>query len=44
MARHFFKTVTLFAAMLILGLLGVFLISHFGIGKTEVGTEATVAK
>ncbi len=44
MTKHFFATITLFTAMIMAGLLAIFLISHFGIAKTEVKTEAKVAK
>ena len=30
MVKHFFKTLILFAGMILIGLLGVFFVSHFG--------------
>lgn len=38
MAKHFIKTLILFAGMIILGLVGVFLVSYFGKGE-EINTS-----
>jgi hypothetical protein len=32
MAKHFLKTLIIFVAMIIIGLIGVYLISHYGNG------------
>ncbi|MFA5777918.1 MAG: hypothetical protein WC870_00280 [Candidatus Paceibacterota bacterium] len=34
MTKHFFKTLTLFAFMIILGLVGVFVVNYFDKGET----------
>lgn len=39
MTKHFFKTLIIFTGMIILGLVGVFLVSYFD--KGDVGTKVT---
>jgi hypothetical protein len=36
LTKHFFKILILFTAMIAMGLIGIFLVSHFG----EEGTQA----
>ncbi len=38
MAKHFLKTLIIFMMMIILGLVGVFLITRFGDGEKSVNT------
>ena len=42
--KHFFKTLILFVGIIMIGLLGIFLVSYFGIAEPEAGTEANVAE
>ena len=46
MTKHFFKTLILFTGMIILGLVGVFLVSHFDKKEEQPGKEnsAGIAK
>lgn len=38
--KHFFKSVILFTGMILLGLLGVFLVSYFDLGAPEAEVAA----
>ena len=42
--KHFFKTLVLFVGMILLGLVGMFLVNHYGLKSTENSTGASVAK
>ena len=47
MAKHFFKILMIFLAMIILGLIGVYLASHFNQGEESdnaSGNQVPVAK
>lgn len=42
--KHFFKSMILFTGMILMGLLGIFLVSHFSGDGGEGTIEANVAK
>ncbi|MDQ3075568.1 MAG: hypothetical protein M3Q34_00355 [bacterium] len=41
--KHFFKTLIMFTGMIIVGLLGIFLVSYFDVGSEEADTEDTAS-
>ncbi len=42
--KHFFKTVFIFTLMILIGLLGVFLVNHYGNGEIDLPKDVNVAK
>lgn len=44
MDQHFFKTLVLFTGMILIGLFGIFLVSHYGDTKNDTYNKANVAK
>jgi len=44
MTKHFFKTLILFAGLIAVGMLGVFLVNYYGFGEGAGNTDASVAK
>ena len=44
MAKHFIKTLVIFCVMIVIGLLGVFLVSHYDKSGNDAGSTANVAK
>jgi len=42
--KHFFKTLILFLGMIVIGLLGVFLVSHYGNNDTDSPNNANIAE
>jgi hypothetical protein len=41
--KHFFKTLILFSGMIVVGLLGIFLVSHYGTPETDSGDTSDIA-
>jgi hypothetical protein len=44
MSKHFLKTLILFLGMIVIGLLGIFLVNHYGFRSPDTATGASVAK
>jgi hypothetical protein len=43
-SKHFFKTVILFIGIISLGLVGVFLVSHFDVANKELDAKNNLAQ